>query len=374
MTDSERLRPNRVGIWLIEALLGGLLINWASSWTANSWWLVALTVLVAAILVFTLPGGFFSTPGPLGRTISVLLVALYLAASPILLGANNGLPEGIISITLLWLAATALTWRSLRTRPSYADTASGLALLLTAEAILLMGVDAARRGNVLGVSALLVGTLVLLTGLAILRTGDWQLREGSALRVVTLLAGVAFLLLGAGNISRTNTLAGLTALLVGVMFLLIGLANNRRGHAFATVAILILGLAAILRVGAADIRDGNTLVGIAFLLTGATLLQFGVAGLLMGAGRVSDSIKVAGTAALSLGVASMLMGVANVRAGSTLAGMASLLAGAAFMQRVVVFLRHGKPSSDVAALVEWARKKDHDKRSDTGPIPNFRAD
>jgi len=166
---------DKAALWLVSVAVGGVATNWIASLTQDSPWRYLLFVFVVILIVLTMPGGFFSRdrygPTMLGRLVAFLVLLTYLVLSPYLAGSDQ-LALTIASASLLWLAATLLAWRSLRSQVPADDAAVGVAFLLFGVAFLLFGVAFLLRGSTLvGVAFLLAGVALLLSGVAALRDG-----------------------------------------------------------------------------------------------------------------------------------------------------------------------------------------------------------
>lgn len=268
---SVPLTPNRVAAWLIGVPCSQVAVGWVATWTQSSWWLWTLAMALVALIILTVPGGFFSTPGPAGRALSALLMTAYVALAPVLL-ATTALVPSLLAITLLWAAATTVTWRSLRTRFHVGEVALCSAGLLAGVAVLLLGMSFLRGGNdtLAGVALLPGGAAGLLLGASLLRGRDGI---GVALLLIfaaVLLSGAAVLLLGVAAFWRGGDALFVVALLLSVAgFLLLGGSGALFG-----VALLLSGAATLLG-GVSFWRGGDMLIGVAFLLVGVAFLLSG---------------------------------------------------------------------------------------------------
>ncbi len=300
---------DKVIVWLLTVLVVDVPVGWIASWAQDRWWLYLLLVLFVVLILATLPGGFFSRdrygPTLLGRIAAAVVLTFYLLLSPYLASDQELIPA-LASVGLIWLAATFLTWRSLRAEIPLHVVAMGFAGLLFGVEVLLSGVGFLRVSeSVFGVAVLLLGVAGLLLGVGLLRVGE------SVFGVAVLLLGVAVLLLGVGLLRDVKTLRGVAGLLCGVVIL------------FAGVGFL---------------RDGNTVFGIASLLCGVAFFLLGVA--VLGIGK-----SLFGVVGLLFGALVPLLGVMLLRAGSNLGMIAVLLVEAA-----IVFLGVSVLLSEVTPL------------------------
>jgi len=361
--------PDRIALWLANAMGIAVAAGWLASLTMNSsGWVYLPSVGLVVLIIATFPGGFFSPkrngPTPLARIIAVLLLLVYVVSAPFVVRQDE-LGLSIAWLALVWLAATAMTWRSLRIKAGLLSVASGVAGLLVAGAAMLFGMGALRSGSIaLGGAALLMGCAAALYEVEGLRRGSNRRLSVVTIIWVAELLGIAGGLYGSGNLSAPSALLLLILVPVGVAGLVPVVGVLRDPTAPLGIAFSVLGVGGLL-FGVVVLRDGSIpLFGVAALLAGAAGVIFGIAVVLL-----DTSGRLFGVAALLAGAAEATFGIALVRNGSLLLiGVSFLLFGAAVLLGGIgqVAGIRGKPRL-LTRLLAWLVRRDPDARQDDPP-------
>lgn len=317
--------------------------------------------ILALIALFTSPGGQLHRTRNggtnLGRILGFAMLIVYVTGVAVLGGIFRGeLGPQIIPICCLWLAASLLSWQTLRANLDFTHVAIAHAGVLVAVMFLLLGSlvlwTAAAGGLRDGTTFFALGAPILLIAVVALRDETTRL----VVVVAWALALADGLLLGVTLLLAPGVAVGATLLLVGLGIFLSCVGFLLSGDLHSWLAEIGMTL------GGWPLRTGAILSGALLLLDcvmgilhraadGWAPLPLGVALLLYGSAGLRGWV-ILDSAALGLGgVGLVLVGMSSLRAGvalgppSVVAGWAFLLLGAAAVLAGAALLLRGHQAS-----------------------------